>query len=508
MQIKIFDTTLRDGEQSPGCSMRLEEKLLMAKQLEKLNVDIIEAGFAISSIGDYESVKAIAEVVKKVSVASLSRALPQDIERSAQALKNAVKPVIHTFIATSDIHLKYKLKKSKEQVLKQVQDMVSYAKTFCPTIEFSAEDASRSEPKFLVEIFETAIESGATVLNVPDTVGYTTPMEFYNLIKYLKTNITSISKAEISVHCHNDLGLAVANSLAAVGAGATQVEVAVNGIGERAGNAALEEFVMALKTRGDYFKVDCNVDTTKIYNASRMLTSITGVKVQPNKAIVGENAFAHEAGIHQHGVLANKSTYEIMTPESIGLTQNLLVLGKHSGKHAVIQRLEMFGYKFNENELQQIFKRFKLLADKKKTISDIDLEAIAQDKISHINKKSYELEDFSIFTGNKKQPRVEIYLKNNRGKIIAAKSEGDGPVDASFKAIESIVKLDLILKDFKINAIGTGRDAQGESLVKLFHPQSKRTIVGHGLSTDVLKAAILGYINAVNKLLVLERQNQ
>ena len=503
MKIDIFDTSLRDGEQSPGCSMRLDEKLLMARQLERLGVDVIEAGFAISSQGDFESVKLVADTIKNCQVASLARTLPKDISRSADALQNAVNPRIHTFIATSNIHLKYKLKMEKEQVLKMTQEMVAYAKSFVDSVEFSAEDASRSEPAFLVEVFQTAIESGTTVINVPDTVGYTTPCEFYNLIEYLKENIRGVDKAQISVHCHNDLGLAVANSIAAVRAGATQVEVAINGIGERAGNAALEEIVMALATRGDAIGATCGVDTTQIHNTSRLLTTITGVRVQPNKAIVGDNAFAHEAGIHQHGVLANKATYEIMTPESIGLSQNLLVLGKHSGKHAVAQRLGFLGYNLDAETIQTIFTDFKNLADKKKTVSDLDLEAIAQDKLTHREKDSFELENFKSIIEKDIEPQVKIQIKNNKGKTFTAKATGDGPVDACFNAIDEIVKLRLELRDYQVHSIGEGKDAQGEATVKLFYPKTKRAINGRGLSTDVLEASILAYIDAVNKVLAI-----
>ena len=376
-RIKIFDTTLRDGEQSPGCSMGIDEKVRMAIQLENLGVDVIEAGFAIASKGDFEGVRKIASSVgNNVIVASLARTVEKDIDAAYEAIKTAHKKRIHMFIATSDIHMKHKLNMEKGEVLKRAVEMVRYAKKYCQDVEISAEDATRSDREFLCEIFEKVIEAGATVINVPDTVGYTTPDEYFNLISYLKSNIKNIQNAEISVHCHNDLGLAVANSLAAIRAGATQVECTINGIGERAGNAALEEIVMAMHTRKNIFEAICNVNTKEIYKTSRLLTSITGVKVQPNKAIVGDNAFAHESGIHQDGILKNRLTYEIMTPESIGLKYNNMVIGKHSGRHAIKDRLKQMGYELKEGELSRICEEIKALADKKKTVTHEDIEAL------------------------------------------------------------------------------------------------------------------------------------
>ena len=374
--IKIFDTTLRDGEQSPGCSMNLSEKIKMAKQIEKMNVDVIEAGFAISSPGDFISVKTIAETVKDCVVASLCRTSEEDIERAWEAVKNANSPRIHTFIATSPIHMEYKLQMNPDEVYERAVSMVRYAKKYCSDIEFSCEDGTRSDPEFLAKIFEGVIKAGATTVNIPDTVGYTTPDEYYEFLMKLQEMAPSMANITISAHCHNDLGMAVANSIAAIKAGATQVECTVNGIGERAGNAAMEELVMALKTRKDIIGADTNIKTQEIAETSNLLSRIIGIKVQPNKAIVGENAFAHESGIHQHGVMKNNQTYEIMTPESIGLDKNNLVLGKHSGKHALRNKAVELGYELKDAELSTVFERFKVLADKKKKIFDEDIEAL------------------------------------------------------------------------------------------------------------------------------------
>ncbi|MFA7370958.1 MAG: 2-isopropylmalate synthase, partial [Sphaerochaetaceae bacterium] len=398
-QIAIFDTTLRDGEQAPGYSMNLEEKLRFARQLEALKVDVIEAGFAIASAGDFAAVQAIAAEIKDSTVASLARALPKDIEYAWQALKGAANPRIHTFIATSDLHLEYKLKKSREEVLSQAVEMVRYARNLTSEVEFSAEDATRSDRDYLCRVVEGAIKAGASIVNIPDTVGYTMSQEYYSLIEYLRNNVPNIDKAIISTHCHNDLGMAVANSLAGVQAGARQIECAVCGIGERAGNAALEELVMAMHTRSDLFDFAFNLDTTQLYKTSRLLSSITGVAISPNKAIVGANAFAHESGIHQHGVLANARTYEIMTPESIGLKKTAMVLGKHSGQHAFTKRMEELGY-FLEKELStKLFKDFKNLADKKKVIEDRDLIALMESE-THSAPTIYELDNFVVNSGN------------------------------------------------------------------------------------------------------------
>lgn len=493
--IKIFDTTLRDGEQSPGCSMNLQEKIEVARQLEKLGVDIMEAGFAIASPGDFRSVKAIANYVQDARVASLSRALKKDIDASYEALKGAVAPRIHTFIATSPIHMEYKLKMNPDEVLNQAVEMVKYAKTLCSDIEFSAEDASRSELEFLYKIFSEVIKAGATCINIPDTVGYATPDEYYNFISSIMNNTDGIEKVDVSVHCHNDLGLGVANSLAAVRAGATQVECTVNGIGERAGNASLEEVVMALKTRQDNYGCTTNINTKQIYNSSRLISSITGVSVQPNKAIVGKNAFAHEAGIHQHGVLANKQTYEIMTPESIGLSENSIVLGKHSGKHAFVKRLEELGLAVKPENIEGAFEKFKQLADRKKEVNDLDLRAIVElDSVEIPNE--YEFERFVINSGNKMTATSVVKL-THEGESVEEAATGDGPVDAAFNAIERCIGRSFKLADYIVRSVTSGKDAQGEVIVKLTANGNK--VTGRGLSTDIVEASVKAYIDAINK---------
>lgn len=502
-RIYIFDTTLRDGEQSPGCSMNLQEKLQVARQLERLKVDVIEAGFAVSSPGDFQSVKSIAESVKNSTVASLSRALPQDIDKSWEAVKNAVSPRIHVFLATSPIHMQYKLRMSPEEVLERAKKMVAYAKQYCSDIEFSAEDATRSQPEFLYRVFEAVIDAGATVINVPDTVGYTTPDEFYELIKNIRENVSNSDKAKIAVHCHNDLGLAVANTLAAARAGATQLECTINGIGERAGNAALEEIVMAIKTRPQQFDLDVQIDTTQILRTSKLISSITGSPVQRNKAIVGSNAFAHESGIHQHGVLAEKSTYEIMTPESIGLSKNNMVLGKHSGRHAFEDRLVELGYNLTKKELDETFIRFKALADKKKVVQDADLEVLLQHKSVEIP-EMYKLDRFVINTGNTITATASVRLikQSDEEMLIEEVSTGDGPIDAAFKAVEKAVGANFTLEDYTIRSVTEGLDALGEAYVKI--RSGARVYTGKGVSTDVFEASVLSYVNAINKMIYEE----
>ena len=503
--VRIFDTTLRDGEQSPGCSMNLKEKLEMANQLDKLGVDIMEAGFAIASPGDFASVKSIAKSIKNSSVASLARALTKDIDAAAEALKEAKFPRIHTFIATSDIHMAYKLKMTPEQVLEQAREMVKYAKKYCSDIEFSAEDASRSNPEFLYKVFEAVIQAGATTINVPDTVGYTSPEEFAALIRGIKQNVPSIDKAIISVHCHNDLGLAVANSLAAIGAGAMQIECTVNGIGERAGNAALEEVVMNLNTRKDLYGLETKINTKEIYKTSRLLSSITGVRVQPNKAIVGENAFAHESGIHQHGMLANKETYEIMTPESIGLSENKLVLGKHSGRHAFEDKVVSMGYELDDDALTKAFEEFKVLADKKKEITDRDIEALVCRKVIQVP-EYYKLDRFVINSGNTITTTSSMRLLTKTGHVLEeVVSSYDGPIDASYKAIDRLVGKKFMLEDFVINAVTGGTDAQGEVNVKI--KNKDHVYNGHGVSMDIVEASILAYISAINSMLYDQEEN-
>lgn len=493
--IKIFDTTLRDGEQSPGCSMNLQEKLEVARQLEKLGVDVIEAGFAIASPGDFQSVKAVAEKIKNAKVASLSRALKKDIDRAYEAVKGAVAPRIHIFLATSPIHMEYKLKMKPEVVLEQAVEMVKYAKTLCDDIEFSAEDASRSEPEFLWRVFEGVIAAGATCINVPDTVGYSMPEEFAALIRGVKQNVKGIEKADISVHCHNDLGLAVANTLAAVREGATQAECTINGIGERAGNAAVEEIVMSIATRQDFFGFTTNINTKQIYNSSRLISTITGVMVQPNKAVVGANAFAHEAGIHQHGVLANKKTYEIMTPQSIGLSENVIVLGKHSGKHAFAERLKELGYALDDARLSECFDKFKDLADRKKDVSDLDLRVLVEFEQFEI-KAQIELDSFVINSGNKMTATAVVKVQKN-GDTVEEAATGDGPVDAVFNAIERCVGESFKLEDYSVRSVTGGKDAQGEVAVKL--DKDGKKVKGRGLSTDIVEASVRAYIDAINR---------
>lgn len=496
-QIKIFDTTLRDGEQSPGCSMNLHEKLEVARQLERLKVDVIEAGFAVASRGDFEAVKAIAVSIKECAVAALARALPEDIDVAWEALRNAKKPRIHVFIATSPVHMKYKLKMTPDEVLKATGQMVKHARTKCDDVEFSAEDATRSDPEFLYRVIETAISAGATVVNIPDTVGYTMPDEFNILLKNIKMNVPNIERAEISVHCHDDLGHAVANTLAAAKAGASQLECTINGIGERAGNASLEEIVMAINTRKDLFDLSCNVKTTEIYRSSKLISTLIGVPIPPNKAIVGTNAFAHESGIHQHGVLSEKSTYEIMKPESIGLKENKIVLGKHSGRHAFEKRLNELGYNLGKEDLDKIFGLFKNLADKKKVVSDRDIEALVQNKYIDFP-EAYQLERFIIHCGNTIPATASIKMvRNNKSREDAA--TGDGPMDAAFKAIEKIVGTSFKLEDYFVHSVTGGKDAQGEVVVRI--RKDNRVVVGRGLSTDIVEAGIRAYVNAVNRII-------
>ena len=495
-KIRIFDTTLRDGEQAPGCSMNIADKVRVAKQLEKLGVDVIEAGFAIASPGDFESVQAVAAAVTSPIVASLARAVKVDIDRAWEAVKGAKKPMIHTFIATSDIHMEHKLKMTRKQVLDRTRDMVSLAKGLCENIEFSAEDASRSDPEFLCEVFKVAIESGANVLNIPDTVGYSTPGEFGTFVKYCMDNVPGIKDVIVSVHCHNDLGLSVANSLAAVEMGATQVECTVNGLGERAGNASLEEIVMALNTRKDYFGAECNINTQQIYPTSRMVSSTTGQLVQANKAIVGENAFAHEAGIHQHGILANRATYEIMTPESVGIQGHKMVLGKHSGKHALEERLSQMGYKLEKEVLASVFDEFKKLCDTKKNVDDRDLEALVGE-YTHTENQVYRLESFETTSGNKIESNAVVTL-TIEGEEITKQAKGDGPVDAAFKAIEKICGKQFLLQTYRIHAVTEGEDAMG--MVDVMMNIDGRVYKGRGVSTDIIESSIRACLDALNRV--------
>lgn len=497
-RIKIFDTTLRDGEQAPGCSMNLKEKLEVARRLEKLKVDVIEAGFAISSPGDFESVRAVAEKVKDCTVASLARCATADIDAAYEALKSAADPRIHVFLATSPVHMQYKLRMSPEQVLETIEKMVKYARSKCSNIEFSAEDAMRSEPEFLARAVDTAIRSGASVINIPDTVGYATPAEMRAMLEYLHEKVPNADTVEFSVHCHNDLGMATANSLAGVMGGAGQIECTINGLGERAGNAPLEEIVMAINTRRELYDAETRIDTTKIYKASRLVYNIIGRTAPINKPIVGTNAFAHEAGIHQHGILANRSTYEIMTPESIGIKANQMVLGKHSGRHAFETRLIELGFELSPSELESCFLEFKKLCDKKKEISDSDLEALARNRQPD-EVEGYSLERFSVQSGNVSTATAVIVLRKGE-ELLEEVSLGDGPIDAAYKAIDKIITPpEHSLENYSIHSISEGKDSLGEVVVML--KMTDRLFSGKGLSTDIIEASILAYINAVNKIM-------
>ncbi|MEG0778425.1 MAG: 2-isopropylmalate synthase [Oscillospiraceae bacterium] len=494
-KIQVFDTTLRDGEQSPGCSMNLSEKLEMARALDALGVDIIEAGFAIASPEDFKSVEAIAQTVKNCKVASLARCTTGDIDAAWNAVKCAKYPRIHVFLATSDIHMEYKLKMTREQVLSSIAKNVAYAKSKCEDIEFSAEDASRSEWAFLAECCAVAIKAGATVLNIPDTVGYSTPQEMFDLITYLRENTEGIENVGISAHCHDDLGMATANSLACLRAGATQVECTVNGIGERAGNASLEEIVMALQTRREYYQMETSVNTTQIYKSCKLLSSITGVPISPSKAIVGANAFAHESGIHQHGVINNALTYEIMRSTDVGIPQNTMVLGKHSGKHALEDRLKQLGFEVTKEQLDDMFGRFKTLADKKKNLTDLDIEALAL-QTSRGTVPTYELVSHVVTAGSDITNTACIKIKKDEN-ITEEVAIGSGPIDAAFKAIDRITGIEVSLESFSLHAVTDGEDAMGEAVVKLRHNGVLYT--GCGLSTDVIESSIRAYVNGINK---------
>ena len=494
--IRIFDTTLRDGEQSPGASMNVEEKVMIAKQLARLNVDIIEAGFAYSSPGDFEAVRRIAQEVEGPTICSLARARPEDIDRAWEALKGAPKVRIHTFLSSSDIHLKYQFRISREEALKRAVEMVQRARGYVDDVEFSPMDASRSDPNYLCEVLEAVIEAGAGTINIPDTVGYATSQEFGLLIRGIRERVKNSSKAVISVHCHNDLGLAVANSLAAVVEGAGQVECTINGIGERAGNASLEEIAMGLRTRKDFFDADTGIRTEEISKTSRLVSKITGMVVQPNKAIVGANAFAHTSGIHQDGLLKEKSTYEIMKPESIGLVQSKLVMGKLSGRHAFRQRLEELGYRLSEEELNHAFERFKRLADQKKEMYEEDLEVIVSEEIAKIPER-YVLKGLHTESGTHKVPTATVELEIG-GRLAKQTGTGDGPVDAAYRTIAAITQTKSRLLTYVVKAITGGTDAQGEVSVRM--EEGGRTVTGHGADTDIIVASARAYLNALNKL--------
>ena len=495
--VRIFDTTLRDGEQSPGCSMNLEEKVRVALILEEMGVDIIEAGFPIASNGDFDAVREVARALKTSSVAGLARASNADIDRAWEALKDAVKPRIHTFLSTSPLHMRVKLQMEPEEVHQTIIDSVTHARNLCPDVEWSPEDGSRTEHDFLCRVVESAIRAGATTINIPDTVGYAVPEEFSALISMLYNRVPNIDKAVVSVHCHNDLGLAVANSLAAVGVGARQIECTINGIGERAGNCALEEVVMALRTRPDAMPFSTSVDTTIITRASHLVSTITGFPVQPNKAIVGANAFAHEAGIHQDGVLKDAQTYEIMTPESVGLTESNLVMGKHSGSHAFHEKLKDLGYgDLGENAINSAFQRFKDLADKKKDVFDEDIIALVDDTIQHTSDR-IKFVSLQVVAGSKGPQTADLELEID-GELAKTKSDGNGPVDAVFKAIKALCPHTATLQLYQVHAVTGGTDAQAEVTVRL--EEQGKTVNGQGTDADTLVASVRAYLHALNKL--------
>ncbi|MEZ4673215.1 MAG: 2-isopropylmalate synthase [Caldilineaceae bacterium] len=524
--VVVFDTTLRDGEQSPGATLNTQEKLDIAQQLARLGVDIMEAGFPAASPGDLDAVRQIANTVGRAPrqnkagqtvappiIAGLARANKNDIDRAWEAVQGAVRPRIHTFLATSDIHMEHKLRMSRDDVLETVGDMVQYATSLCADVEFSPEDAGRSDPDFLVKVLEIAIQAGATTLNIPDTVGYTTPEEYGALIRHLCENVPGGKDVIFSLHCHNDLGLATANTLAGIKAGARQIEVTINGIGERAGNTSLEETVMALHTRKPVFDLETNIVTTELHRASDMVSRYTGIVIQPNKAIVGANAFAHEAGIHQDGMLKHKRTYEIMDAAMIGLNQSTLVLGKHSGRHALQRKLEEMGYHLEREALQEVFRRFKDLADKKKTVSDADLEALVGDEI-YQPVETWELLNIQVQCGMQVIPTAVVSLRNNKtGETVTDAGFGTGPVDAIYQGINRIIGVENTLVEFLVQAVTEGIDANGDVTIRIEVPDSRgfsetaqgrprrRLFSGRGVDTDILVASARAYMQALNKML-------
>jgi len=512
--VRIFDTTLRDGEQSPGASLDAAEKLEIARQLARLGVDVMEAGFPSASPGDAEAVRRIAGEVGRPGasgarvpiIAGLARANASDIDTCWEAIRPAAHPRIHTFLATSDIHLEHKLKMTREQVVARVGEMVARARGYCEDVEFSPEDAGRSDPEFLYRVLAVAIQAGATTLNIPDTVGYTMPAEFGALIAGIIAHTPGVDRVVISAHCHDDLGLATANTLAAVRAGARQVEVTVNGIGERAGNTSLEEVVMALRTRESFFGLKTGIDATQIARTSRLVSNYTSIPVQPNKAIVGANAFAHEAGIHQDGMLKHHLTYEIMRPETVGVAQSNLVLGKHSGRHALQVRLAELGYQLSEPDLNQVFQRFKELADKKKVVADADLAALIADEF-YQPPEVFALEDIQVTCGRHGMPTATVRLRGPDGQSVVHAAVGTGPVDATYKAIDAIVQAPNTLVEYSVHAVTEGIDALGEVTVRLQSDEPEpRTLGGHGADTDIIVASAKAYLAALNKLVAVEQQ--
>ncbi len=496
-KIIIFDTTLRDGEQAPGASLNQKEKIEIAQALSDLGVDIIEAGFPISSPGDFMAIKAIAKAIKGPVICGLARAIKADIDAASNALKSAKRRRIHVFLATSKIHMKYKLKKAEDEILRLAVESVKYARKYCRDIEFSPEDASRTEKGFLYKVVEEVISAGATTVNIPDTVGFAEPEGYGRLIKGIFDNVPNIDKAIISVHCHNDLGLAVANSLEAIKNGARQVECTINGLGERAGNAAMEEVVMGLKTRRDIFAdLEIQINNPQIYKVSRLVSKLTGFVIAPNKAIVGGNAFRHESGIHQDGVIKERSTYEIIDPKDVGFTGEGLVLGKHSGRHAFRERLKVLGFRLDEKKLNRAFAHFKELADKKKNIFDDDLRAIIEEEIKVV-RPVWQMESFEVYSGTKITPSAMVKLKY-KSKVLTGTSSGDGPVDAVFKAIDKITGIKGELEDYRIEAVTKGKDAMGVVSLKL--KAKGKTVTSTGSSTDIIESSVRAYLNALNKI--------
>jgi 2-isopropylmalate synthase len=495
-RIYIFDTTLRDGEQSPGASLTVREKLRIGRQLVRLGVDIVEAGFPIASEGDFEAVSSVARSLKGVSVAGLARCLKKDIETAAKALEKAQSPRIHVFLATSKIHREFKLKKSKAEIMHQAVRGVELARQYSDAVEFSAEDAARTELPFLAEVTAAVIAAGASTVNIPDTVGYSTPEEYGGIIRYLMEKVPGVGRAVISVHCHNDLGLAVANSLAAIRNGARQVECCVNGLGERAGNASLEEIAMALKVRRDFWKVATAINTRQIYKTSRLVSHLTGIPVQRNKAIVGENAFAHEAGIHQDGVLKERATYEIMRPQDVGVPKSLLVLGKHSGRHAFGDRLKSLGYQLAPQELERAFEKFKALADKKKHVFDEDLESLVDEQLTR-PPAVYGFDYLHVSSGTGAVPTATVRLKKGE-QVFQEASCGDGPVDAACRAIDRITGIKCEIQKYELRGVTGGKDALGEVAVSV--RSGRRIVNGRASSTDIIEASVKAYLNAVNRL--------
>ncbi len=495
-RVMIFDTTLRDGEQAPGCSMTQPEKLRVAKALADLGVDVIEAGFPAASPGDWESVHSVAREVEGPIICGLARCTRDDIEKAARALRPAPKHRIHVFLATSAIHRQYKLNMAKEEIIRSAVEGVKIAREYCEDVEFSPEDASRTELEFLAQVVEAVIDAGATTVNIPDTVGYTVPHEFAELFRYLRKNVRNIDRARLSVHCHDDLGMAVANSLMAVVAGARQIECTINGIGERAGNCSLEEVVMALRTRETFFNARTNIQSQKLYPASRLVSSITGMPIPRNKAIVGENAFAHESGIHQHGMLKHASTYEIMRPQDVGLSRSALVLGKHSGRHALRERIKELGFDIDDAEFARVFEEFKALADKKKELFDGDIEALVL-KAEGQDQGPWSLESLSTASGLQ-SATATVSLQHQDGRRIERSSSGDGPVDAAFKAIEEITGINPSLQKFELRSLSEGEDAQGEAIVYVnFQDRSYR---GSSATTDIVESATRAFLEVINRI--------